>query len=167
MKRSSVLDILKSVAVVNMVAYHTLYDVVYIFGVPVSFMGTRASFVWQQAICWTFILVSGALSLSSRRPYRRAGCGEGRARRLFAPPRGTRAQAPSGQGRTAARERRRRRAGKKNAAIQFRTAAQERKRRFPAWICVEGIARCRTGAQKAAARENDKGGTLFGKALCI
>ena len=27
MKRSSVLDILKSVAVVNMVAYHTLYDV--------------------------------------------------------------------------------------------------------------------------------------------
>lgn len=79
MKRSSVLDILKSVAVVNMVAYHTLYDVVYIFGVPVAFMGTRASFVWQQAICWTFILVSGALSLSSRKPYRRAavvfGCG--------------------------------------------------------------------------------------------
>ena len=72
MKRSSVLDILKSVAVVNMVAYHTLYDVVYIFGVPVAFMGTRASFVWQQAICWTFILVSGALSLSSRKPYRRA-----------------------------------------------------------------------------------------------
>ena len=79
MKRSSVLYILKSVAVVNMVAYHTLYDVVYIFGVPVAFMGTRASFVWQQAICWTFILVSGALSLSSRKPYRRAavvfGCG--------------------------------------------------------------------------------------------
>ena len=79
MKRAAVLDILKSLAIVNMVAYHTLYDVVYIFGVPVAFMGTRGSFVWQQAICWTFILVSGALSLSSRHPYRRAavvfGCG--------------------------------------------------------------------------------------------
>lgn len=79
MKRAALLDILKSVAVVNMAAFHTLYDVVYIFGVPVAFMGTAASFFWQQAICWTFILVSGALSLSSRRPYRRAavvfGCG--------------------------------------------------------------------------------------------
>ena len=79
MKRAAILDILKSVAVVNMIAFHALYDVVYIFGTPVSFMGTAGAFVWQQAICWTFILVSGALSLSSRRPYRRAavvfGCG--------------------------------------------------------------------------------------------
>jgi len=53
------MDIIRGLALINMIAYHLLYDLVYIFGVSISWFSIRQCFVWQQAICFTFILVSG------------------------------------------------------------------------------------------------------------
>lgn len=62
-----------------MVAYHFCYDLRYLYGLPLRFMDERSGFCWQQMICWTFILVSGASAALSRRPARRGmavlGCG--------------------------------------------------------------------------------------------
>ncbi len=72
--RIAVLDWLKAAAIVNMVLYHALYDAAFLFGQPdiQAFMRSSAAFWWERSICGTFILVSGFLSLHSRRPFRRA-----------------------------------------------------------------------------------------------
>ena len=73
------LDALRGFALINMVAYHFCYDLRYLYGLPLRFMDERSGFCWQQMICWTFILVSGASAAMSRRPARRGmavlGCG--------------------------------------------------------------------------------------------
>lgn len=73
------LDALRGFALINMVAYHFCYDLRYLYGLPLRFMDERSGFCWQQMICWTFILVSGASADLSRRPARRGmavlGCG--------------------------------------------------------------------------------------------
>lgn len=73
------LDALRGFALINMVAYHFCYDLRYLYGLPLRFMDERSGFCWQQMICWTFILVSGASAALSRRPARRGmavlGCG--------------------------------------------------------------------------------------------
>lgn len=73
-RRVAVLDWMKAAAIVNMVLYHALYDAAFLFGQPgvQAFMRSRAAFWWERGICGTFILVSGLLSLRSRRPFRRA-----------------------------------------------------------------------------------------------
>ena len=67
-KRIAVLDALRGAALVQMVVYHGLYDWVYVFGQSAAwFTASRNAYLWQQAICWTFILVSGASFHGSRR----------------------------------------------------------------------------------------------------
>ncbi len=77
--RASVLDIAKAVALVNMLAFHTMYDLVYIFGVDAPWFQSRGAFFWQQFICFSFILCSGAVLPMSRHPLRHSavlfGCG--------------------------------------------------------------------------------------------
>ncbi len=58
-KRYNLLDILRSLALVNMIIYHAMWDVVYIFGTKIEWYTSQAGFVWQQCICYTFILLSG------------------------------------------------------------------------------------------------------------
>jgi len=70
MERILFLDILRGLAVLNMVTYHLLYDLVYIFGIPVSWFSIRKCFVWEQFICFTFILIAGISFHLSRRPWR-------------------------------------------------------------------------------------------------
>lgn len=72
------LDALRGFALINMVAYHFCYDLRYLYGLPLRFMDERSGFCWQQMICWTFILVSGASAALSRR--RRDGDGSARLR---------------------------------------------------------------------------------------
>lgn len=59
MKRYRFLDTLRGFALINMIAYHTLWDLVYIFGINLPWYRSPASHIWQQAICCTFILLSG------------------------------------------------------------------------------------------------------------
>lgn len=57
--RYRVLDVLRGLAVFNMIAYHTLWDLVYIFGLDLPWYRSKGAYIWQQSICWFFILLSG------------------------------------------------------------------------------------------------------------
>ncbi len=69
-KRILFLDMLRGLAVLNMVLYHLLYDLVYIFGVPISWFSISKCFVWEQWICFTFILIAGISFRLSRKPWK-------------------------------------------------------------------------------------------------
>ena len=58
-KRYHVLDWLRGLAIINMIIYHALWDVVFIFGVEISWYESVIGYIWQQSICWLFIFLSG------------------------------------------------------------------------------------------------------------
>lgn len=67
-QRYCVLDMIRGFALINMIIYHALWDVVYIFGANFSWYGSRGLYIWQQFICCTFILLSGfCFSLGSKK----------------------------------------------------------------------------------------------------
>ncbi len=68
--RYRALDSLRGLLVVNMVAYHALYDVVNIIGVPMEWYTGWPGYVWQQSICWGFIFLSGFCFRLSSHPVR-------------------------------------------------------------------------------------------------
>jgi uncharacterized membrane protein len=65
--RVAALDMLRGFSVLSMAAYHTLYDLVYLFGWRLPWYTGRPGYLWQQSICWAFILVAGASLRHSRR----------------------------------------------------------------------------------------------------
>ncbi|MCR5718304.1 MAG: DUF1624 domain-containing protein [Oscillospiraceae bacterium] len=70
-RRSGLLDSLRGLTVLNMILFHAMYDLVFIFGVSAPwFLGTGA-FVWQQAICCTFITLSGFCAAMGKHTLRR------------------------------------------------------------------------------------------------
>ena len=75
--RSAVPDFIRGITLVSMVLYHAMWDLIYMFGRE-SGMAAHASwyegwpgYLWQQSICWTFILLSGYCMRYSRNPVRR------------------------------------------------------------------------------------------------
>lgn len=68
--RYNALDSLRGLLLANMVLYHALYDVVFIQGIPLGWYTGPGGYVWQQGICWGFILLSGFCSSFSRHPLR-------------------------------------------------------------------------------------------------
>lgn len=61
-------DVIRGTVLVNAVVYHMIWDLVYILGVDWKWYSTRGAYWWQQAICWTFILLSGfCWSMGERR----------------------------------------------------------------------------------------------------
>lgn len=58
-QRYHLLDSLRAFALLNMIAYHAMYDIVYIFGVRINWYMTDIGDAWQKTICYTFILLSG------------------------------------------------------------------------------------------------------------
>ena len=42
-----------------MIFYHGLWDLVYLYGVNLPWFTGPIGFIWQQYICWSFILISG------------------------------------------------------------------------------------------------------------
>ncbi len=58
-QRYNVIDMIRGIAIINTIAYHALWDIVYIFGTRLGWYTSRGAFVWQQCICYTFILISG------------------------------------------------------------------------------------------------------------
>lgn len=69
--RYGLLDALRGLCVLSMVCYHAMYDLVNIFGVPVPWLNGLPGYLWQQSICWTFILLSGLCWSLSRRHIQR------------------------------------------------------------------------------------------------
>ena len=73
-------DALRGLALLNMLAYHAMYDWVYIFGHPSGWydIGATPCHVWQQYICWSFLLLSGYSFSLAKNPWKNglvtAGC---------------------------------------------------------------------------------------------
>ncbi len=58
-KRYFLVDAVRGAAIVNMVIFHFLYDVFIVYGKDPHWYGLRGIHIWQQAICQTFIFISG------------------------------------------------------------------------------------------------------------
>lgn len=59
MNRYHKLDKMRGISLVSMLLYHAVWDLVYIFGQSWAWYGSALGFIWQQSICWSFILLSG------------------------------------------------------------------------------------------------------------
>ncbi len=57
--RYSSLDILRAFALISMIAFHTVWDLVYIYKVNMPWFRSDPGEIWQQSILWTFVLLSG------------------------------------------------------------------------------------------------------------
>ena len=57
--RYRILDYIRGINLISMILYHFIWDMVYIFGVNWTWYKSEAGYIWQQSICWTFIMLSG------------------------------------------------------------------------------------------------------------
>lgn len=69
--RLHLIDEYRGFVLINMIAYHAIWDLVYIFGVNWQWYKSDIGFYWQQWICWSFILVSGFCWQMGKHPLRR------------------------------------------------------------------------------------------------
>ena len=58
-KRYQKIDAIRGVALLNMIAYHAMWDLVYLYDIECSWYQSTTGYRWQQGICWTFIFLSG------------------------------------------------------------------------------------------------------------
>ena len=65
------IDTVRGAALVSMILYHACWDFVYLLGCNWGWYRSFGAYVWQQSICWTFILLSGYCVYLGRRPVRR------------------------------------------------------------------------------------------------
>lgn len=70
-KRYSLIDALRGLAIVNMVTYHFLYDLFVIFGFNTGWLAKTSTFVWEQFICFSFIIISGISFNLSKHAYKK------------------------------------------------------------------------------------------------
>ena len=57
--RYKIIDEIRGITLISMILYHGIWDLVYIFGMRLDWYKTEIGYIWQQSICWTFILLSG------------------------------------------------------------------------------------------------------------
>ena len=69
--RYTVIDCLRGLAVVCMVAYHLMWDLAYIYGVDMPWFDSEAMHIFQRSIRWAFILLSGFCFPLGRRQWKR------------------------------------------------------------------------------------------------
>lgn len=66
-KRLDLLDTIRGIVLVSMIIYHAVWNMVYIYGMNWKWYRSYGAYLWQQSICWTFILLSGfCFSLGKR-----------------------------------------------------------------------------------------------------
>lgn len=69
--RRAFLDHVRGLTLISMIVYHACWDLVYIFGKDWPWYRSAGAYLWQQSICWTFLLLSGFCWSLGRRPLRR------------------------------------------------------------------------------------------------
>ena len=70
-KRYEVLDSIRGIVLISMIFYHGVWDMVYIFHVRWDWYRSDLVRLWQQSICWSFILLSGFCWSLGKRQLRR------------------------------------------------------------------------------------------------
>ncbi len=63
--RYGLVDTLRGIALVSMIIYHTVWDMVYIFNEQWPWYSSVYAHIWQRSICISFILISGFCSAMS------------------------------------------------------------------------------------------------------
>ena len=58
--RYALLDELRGLDLVSMMLYHACWDLVFLFGVEMKWYAATPGHLWQQSICWVFILLSAS-----------------------------------------------------------------------------------------------------------
>lgn len=69
--RYHILDEIRGITLCSMILYHAVWDLVYIFGYNWKWYQTDMAFLWQQSICFTFILLSGFCFSLGRKKFKR------------------------------------------------------------------------------------------------
>ena len=62
------IDNIRGGAILSMILYHGVWDLVYLYGMDWKWYRGTGAFLWQQSICWTFILISGFCWSFSKKP---------------------------------------------------------------------------------------------------
>ena len=66
-KRYELLDTIRGIVLISMIIDHAAWNFVYIYGMNWEWYKSPGAYIWQQSICWTFILLSGfCFSLGKR-----------------------------------------------------------------------------------------------------
>lgn len=63
-------DSLRGLCLLSMIGYHAAYDLLHLAGLSLPWLHDTPGHLWQQSICWSFILLSGFCWSLSRRPLR-------------------------------------------------------------------------------------------------
>lgn len=69
--RLELLDSLRGLTLVGMITYHGLWNLVWLYGVKIGWYTGAPGYIWQQSICWTFLLLSGYCWNLGRKPLKR------------------------------------------------------------------------------------------------
>lgn len=69
--RYALLDELRGLDLVSMILYHACWDMMFLFGIWMDWYAGMPGRLWQQAICWVFILLSGFCAPFGRHMLRR------------------------------------------------------------------------------------------------
>ena len=70
-RRYQRLDSIRGITLFSMILFHVVWDLVHLFRVDWDWFYTIFAFLWQQSICWTFIVLSGfCWSLGKRKLFR-------------------------------------------------------------------------------------------------
>lgn len=71
--RIHALDTLRGLTIVSMIAFHTVYDLVYLYGVDIPwFRDVGIQSLWRISISWVFLALAGWMTAFSRDNLRRA-----------------------------------------------------------------------------------------------
>ncbi len=68
--RYSLLDTFRGITILSMICYHGIWDLVFVLDISLPWYTGEAGYVWQQTICWSFILLSGFCMHFSKRAVR-------------------------------------------------------------------------------------------------
>lgn len=66
-KRIFWVDVLRTLAIINMIIYHACWDAVY-FGIKLPFLNSLKGVIWERYICISFIFLSGFCFYMSKKP---------------------------------------------------------------------------------------------------
>lgn len=70
-QRFHILDEIRGITLCSMIIYHAVWDLVYMFGRDWTWYRSNVSYIWQQSICWSFIILSGFCFLLGKKKMRR------------------------------------------------------------------------------------------------
>lgn len=69
--RYHLLDGIRGIVLLSMIVYHFSWNMLYMYGAKWSWYRSTGAYIWQQSICWTFIILSGFCWSMGKHPFKR------------------------------------------------------------------------------------------------